>query len=51
MPKLVETLPRLVLVFDSVVETTDRLESVVESEVDTLVRLVETLPKLELNAT
>jgi hypothetical protein len=34
-----------------VVETTDKLESVVESEVETLVRLVETLPRLELSAT
>ena len=48
---LVLTLPRLVLVFDSVVETVDRFESVVESDVLTLLRLALTPPRLELIAT
>ena len=51
LPRLVETLPKLVFVFDNVVETTDKFESVAESDVETLVRLVDTLPRLELNAT
>ena len=41
-------MPKLVLVFESVVETVDKFESVVDSEVDTFVRLVETLPRLVL---
>ena len=44
-------MPRLVLVFESVVETIDKFESVVDSDVETLVRLVETLPRLVLMPT
>ena len=41
-------MPRLVLVFESVVETIDKFESVVDSDEETLVKLVETLPRLVL---
>ena len=67
LPRLVDTLPRLVFVFDNVVETTDRFESVVDSDdEETLVRagrhvtqtttdgglwLVLTLPRLVLMPT
>ena len=44
-------MPKLVLVFESVVETVDRFESVVESDEETLVKLVETLPRLALMPT